>query len=180
MRLRTERLTLRSWEHRDAVVLAPILADPEVRRFYATTLTAEQTQAQVDASIEKAATNGFHFGAAELTATGRFVGMLGLGYVPDDIRAAIPGNPEVEIGWQLDKTVWGHGLAPEGARAWLEYGFETLGLREIVAFTYRGNLPSQRVMEKIGMRRDPAADFGSPRLAENHPLRAHVLYRISR
>jgi RimJ/RimL family protein N-acetyltransferase len=54
-----------------------------------------------------------------------------------------------------------------------------LGLPEIVAFTFRGNIPSRRVMEKIGMARDPAADFEHPRLPPGHPLRPHVLYRIA-
>ena len=40
------------------------------------------------------------------------------------------------------------------------------------------NLPSRRVMEKLGMRHDPRNDFDHPRLAEGHPLRRHVLYRI--
>ena len=40
------------------------------------------------------------------------------------------------------------------------------GLDEIVSMTTPGNLRSQRVMERIGMRRDPDGDFdhqGSPR-----------------
>jgi len=39
------------------------------------------------------------------------------------------------------------------------------------------NLPSRRVMEKIGMTRHPADDFDHPRVPEGHPLRRHVLYR---
>lgn len=179
MRIETERLILRSWEDRDRAPLAAILADPEVRRFYPTTLTPEQTSAQIDFSIEKAAAVGFHFGAAELRSTGQFVGLIGLGYIPDETRAAIRGQPAVEIGWQFDKAFWGQGLAPEGARAWLAHGFETLGLPEIVAFTYEGNLPSQRVMLKIGMTRDLDSNFQHPKLAPGHPLRPHVVYRIA-
>lgn len=179
MRIETPRLILRPWEDRDRAPLALILADPEVRRFYPTTLTPEQTSAQIDFSIEKAAAVGFHFGPAELKTTGQFVGLIGLGYIPDETRAAIRGQPAVEIGWQFDKAVWGQGLAPEGALAWLDYGFQTLGLPEIVAFTYAGNLPSQRVMEKIGMTRDPDANFEHPKLAPGHPLRSHVVYRIA-
>ena len=48
-----------------------------------------------------------------------------------------------------------------------------------VAFTAAVNLPSQRVMQKLGMTRDPADDFDHPRLPAEHPLRAHVLYRIA-
>lgn len=180
MRLETERLILRSWEERDRAPLATVLGDPEVRRFYPTVLTPEQAGAQLDFALARQTEVGFHFGAAELKATGQFVGLIGLGRIPDDARAAMHGHPEFEIGWQFDKTVWGQGLAPEGARAWLDYGFDTLGLAEIVAFTFRDNIPSQRVMQKIGMVRDPAGDFEHPRIAAGHPLRPHVLYRISR
>ncbi|MBN9309344.1 GNAT family N-acetyltransferase [Devosia sp.] len=180
MRLETERLTLRSWEERDRAPLASILGDPEVRRFYPSALTPEQAGAQLDFAMERQAAVGVHFGAAELRSTGRLVGLIGLAWIPDETRDAIPGRPAVEIGWQFDKSLWGQGLAPEGARAWLEHGFDALGLSEIVAFTFRGNLPSQRVMTKIGMTRDPAGDFEHPRLPPGHPLRPHVLYRISR
>ncbi|ODT26826.1 MAG: hypothetical protein ABS35_10135 [Kaistia sp. SCN 65-12] len=179
MRLETERLILRSWESRDHAPLATVLGDPEVRRFYPTVATPEQTKAQLDFSIERQAAAGFHFGAAELKSTGQFVGLIGLGYISDETRAAIRGQPPVEIGWQFGKAFWGSGLAPEGARAWLDYGFAVLNLPEIVAFTFAGNLPSQRVMEKIGMVRDADADFEHPRLAPGHPLRSHVVYRIA-
>ena len=179
MRIETERLILRSWESGDHAPLAAVLGDPEVRRFYPSTATPEQTKAQLDFSMEKQASVGFHFGAAELKSTGQFVGLIGLGYIPDETRAVIRGQPAVEIGWQFDKAFWGQGLAPEGARAWLDYGFEALGLPEIVAFTYEDNLPSQRVMTKIGMTRDLDSDFQHPKLAPGHPLRPHVVYRIA-
>lgn len=180
MRLETERLVLRNWEVRDLEPLAAILADPEVRRFYPKALTLEETGAQLDFALARQAEIGFHFGAAELKDTGRFVGLVGLGRIPEPLRSTLSGRPEVEIGWQFDRAVWGQGLAPEAARAWLAYGFEQLALPEIVAFTYKGNLPSQRVMEKLGMTRDPADDFEHPNLPPEHRLRPHVLYRLAR
>jgi ribosomal-protein-alanine N-acetyltransferase len=54
-----------------------------------------------------------------------------------------------------------------------------LQLPEIVAFTVPGNVRSRRVMEKIGMAHNPADDFDHPLVPERHPLRRHVLYRIS-
>ena len=179
IRLTTDRLVLRPWEDRDRAPLAAILGDAHVRRFYPSVATAEQTNAQIDASIEKSRQYGFHFQAAELRATGVLIGLIGIGIIPDAVRDAIPGRPEVEIGWQLDQAVWGQGLAPEGARAWLDFGFNRLRLPQIVAFTAALNLPSQRVMEKLGMRRDPSDDFQHPNLAEGHALRPHVVYRIA-
>lgn len=180
MRLETERLILRSWEERDREPLTRVLGDPRVRRFYPKALSLDEASAQFDAVLARQAEKGLHFGAAERKADGCFIGMVGIGYLADVMRNAIAGRPEVEIGWQLDKAFWGQGLAPEAARAWLAWGFSTLRLAEIVAFTYKGNLPSQRVMEKIGMRRDPADDFLHPVLPPDHRLRPHVLYRIGK
>jgi ribosomal-protein-alanine N-acetyltransferase len=89
-------------------------------------------------------------------------------------------TPCVEIGWRLAAEHWGHGLATEGAHAVIGYAFESLGLTEIVATTVPANIRSRRVMEKLGMTRNPADDFDHPLLPEGHPLRRHVLYRVKR
>ena len=62
----------------------------------------------------------------------------------------------------------------------VRYAFEVVGLDALVSFTAPGNLKSRRVMEKLGMTRDPAEDFDHPLLPEGHPLRRHVLYRLRR
>ncbi len=180
MRLETERLLLRGWEDRDRAPLAAIMTDPQARRFYPRTLTADETSAEIDFALERTRTVGFHFQATELKRSGMLAGLIGLGAIPDATRAAIPGRPQVEIGWLLDRRFWGQGLAPEGASAWLDHAWNVLGLPEVVAFTAAINLPSQRVMEKIGMPRDRTSDFDHPKLSSGHPLRPHVLYRIAR
>jgi len=86
----------------------------------------------------------------------------------------------VEIGWRLDAEHWGRGYASEAARAALEFGFGSAGLREVVAFTTERNVRSRRVMERIGMTHDPRDDFGHPCVPAESPLHPHVLYRILR
>jgi RimJ/RimL family protein N-acetyltransferase len=66
-----------------------------------------------------------------------------------------------------------------GAAAAIDFGFTTLGLTEIVAMTAVGNERSRRVMERLGMTRNPADDFDHPNIAGGHPLRRHVLYRLN-
>jgi RimJ/RimL family protein N-acetyltransferase len=105
-----------------------------------------------------------------------FVGFVGLN---------VPGfqavfTPCVEIGWRLAKEHWGRGYASEAAVEALQYGFEGIGLDEIVSFTSTINRPSQAVMEKIGMTHDPADDFDHPRVEPGHDLERHVLYRYPR
>jgi RimJ/RimL family protein N-acetyltransferase len=75
------------------------------------------------------------------------------------------------------RSHWGRGYATEAARLALLYGFETLALAEIVSCTSVTNPRSRAVMERLGMRRDPADDH--PTMPEHHPLRPHVLYRMN-
>jgi ribosomal-protein-alanine N-acetyltransferase len=81
------------------------------------------------------------------------------------------------MGWRLATEHWNRGYATEGAVAVMAYGFETLGLPELVAYTAVENVRSRRVMEKLGMTRNPADDFDHPNMPEGHPVRRQVLYR---
>ena len=178
MRLETDRLVLREWREADKRLWADIIADPIVRRFF----PGRGSYADAEAGIEKARLrlreNGFSLMAAERKQDGAFIGMIGMVPFDEAMRNAIPGAPRVEIGWQLNKDFWGQGYAPEGARALLDFAWNTAKLEEVVAITSWHNTPSRRVMEKIGMTRDPLGDFDHPKVPEGHKLRLHVLYRI--
>ena len=90
-------------------------------------------------------------------------------------------SPLIEIGWRLAYDCWGHGYATEAAKAAARFGFETLGLREIISFAPEGNVRSLKVMSKIGMVRDPDGDFYHPCAPPDHPFRPlFLLYRLRR
>lgn len=171
--LRTSRLLLRRWRPEDNVPFAAMNADPRVREFF----PGLQTRAESDASVARYATHfdehGYGWWAVEIPGVAPFAGFVGLAVTPFEASF----TPCVEIGWRLAHEFWGQGLAVEGARAALAFGFEQLGLEEIVSFTATQNLRSQRVMEKLGMTRDAHEDFDHPLLPPGHPLRRHVLYR---
>jgi RimJ/RimL family protein N-acetyltransferase len=170
----TDRLVLRRWHSRDLPSFSELNADPRVMEFFPATLTPAETEAMVKLIEERIDQHGFGFWAAELKQTQELIGFVGLN-VPG---YPLPFSPCVEIGWRLAHRFWGQGLAQEAARASLQYGFERLGLNEIVAFTASDNMRSRRVMENLGMLYDPQDDFDHPKIAEGHPLRRHVLYRI--
>ena len=151
-------------------------ADPRVMEFFPKTyspLESEDGLARIRAHF---AVHGFGLWAVERVGEGRFVGMVGLA-VPTFVARF---TPCVEVGWRLLVEHWGHGYATEAARAALHFGFESLGLPEIVSFTTANNLRSRRVMERLGMYRTPDDDFMHPSLPDGHPLRPHVLYRLPR
>lgn len=176
MVLRSHRLLLRLWVDSDLAPFAELNSDPTVMEYFPRPLSRSESDAlaaRIRADFEKW---GFGLWAVQLVESGVFAGFIGLS-VPS-FQAHF--TPCVEIGWRLASAHWGRGLATEGARRALAHGFDTLGLDRIVSFTVPANLASRRVMEKLGMHRSPADDFDHPHLPEGHPLRRHVLYRLTR
>jgi RimJ/RimL family protein N-acetyltransferase len=112
----------------------------------------------------------------EIPGISPFAGFIGLSFP----RFEASFTPCIEIGWRLDSAHWNRGYATEGARAALSFAFRCLQVEEVVSFTVPANARSRRVMEKIGMTHSPSDDFDHPLLAEGHPLRRHVLYRLKR
>ncbi len=179
MIIETERLVLRPFTETDRAPYAALGANSNVMHYYPALMNRKQCDAKIDQFELQRAQHGFCFFAAELKQDSRFIGILGIAKIDAETKSAIAGHPEIEIGWVLHHDAWGKGLAPEGARACLDYAWNTLHLDEVVSFTSRQNRPSQRVMEKIGMSRRSRDDFDHPKLPINHKLRPHVLYRIS-
>jgi RimJ/RimL family protein N-acetyltransferase len=170
----TERLILRPFEPRDLDAFTAICADPEVMTFFPSVLDRAAVATMFERLDDRRRRLGLAFGAAERRADGVLVGMIGLHPV---VGLGVPFEPAIEIGWRLGRAYWGGGYATEGARALLRFGFETLGLGEVVAMAVGANRRSLAVMERLGMRRDPDGDFDHPRVPAG-PLRRHVLYRI--
>lgn len=173
----TRRLVLRAFGDADRDPFAALNRDPEVVRHLQGPLSRERSDAFVDRIDACWRERGYGLWALELAATGELLGYTGLW--PADF---LPSGPGVEVGWRLRRSAWGHGYAPEAAHEALRFGFEEVGLDEIVSFTAVGNTASLRVMEKIGLRRDPARDFDHPRVdAEAYPeLVAHLFWAITR
>lgn len=172
---RTDRLQLRQWLPQDKDAFAAMGADPEVMRYFPALLTRAQSDAMADRCAALIAERGWGIWAVERLEDQQFIGFVGL-HVP---QADLPFSPCVEIAWRLARHAWHQGFAAEAAQAALAVGFAQLGLAEVVAFTATTNRPSQALMQRLGMLQDKAGDFDHPALAVGHPLRAHVLYRLS-
>jgi RimJ/RimL family protein N-acetyltransferase len=159
---------LRQWRDEDRASFAALNADAEVMRYFPSTLTRAESDAFADQIATLIDERGWGLWAVEVPGVAAFVGFVGLN-VPSFM-------PEVvEVGWRLAKEHWGNGYATEAGREALRIGFEELGLDEIVSFTSVPNVPSQRVMQRLGMTHDPARDFDHPSVPEG-PLRRHVFY----
>lgn len=84
--------------------------------------------------------------AISLSSTGELCGAVGL-----HIAGA---HHHAELGYWIGVPFWGRGYATEAARAAVAFGFDTLRLNRIFAHHFAGNVASQRVLEKIGLRHE--------------------------
>ena len=148
--LSTERLLLRRWRPEDLEPYAELCSDPVVMRWIGNGSVRTRKECATAISAFELAwdEHGFGLFALELPASGRLIGFVGLS-VPHFLPEILPS---VEIGWRLAADQWGKGLATEGARATLAFGFGQAGLDRIVSIHQVGNDASGRIMEKLGMR----------------------------
>lgn len=172
--LETERLILRQWKESDFPVFSRINADPAVMAYYPHTLNEDESNALAHKIKELISEQSWGFWAVETKKEKEFIGFVGLHKPTYDL----PVTPCVEIGWRLGKKYWGKGYATEAAFEALKFAFETLKLNEVYSFTSVVNVPSRKVMERLTMQ-NLEYNFEHPIIPENHPLREHVLYRIT-
>ena len=145
--LQTERLSLRCFTVDDVDNVLRLTGDGNVMRYIGDGATQNRHGAEIQLARLMSYTEkypGLGFWVVEQKPKNKFIGWFALKYIPDTV--------EVEIGYLLLKSAWGHGFATEGARALLAYGFDEVGLNRIVAVAHVENKASQNVMKKIGLR----------------------------
>ncbi|OTG81626.1 GNAT family N-acetyltransferase [Acinetobacter sp. ANC 4648] len=172
--LETERLVLRQWKESDYLPFIHMGFDSEVMKYFPNCLTQQDSLNFIKAVTGMIDENKWGFWAVELKDSQEFIGFIGLHSQPTQFDF----SPCVEIGWRLAKDFWGQGYATEGAKAALEYAFNTLNLDKVVSFTASVNKPSESVMKKLGMIK--VKEFNHPKLPPNHYLEKHILYEIYR
>lgn len=143
--LETPRLILREWLPDDWVRFKPIATNPQVIRYVGTGQAPddEQIRAYIEAARNLYRAEGFCLWPLIHRDDQALIGFCGLD--------RLWGGDEIEIGYWLSPDYWGRGLATEAAQAVMQYGQETLGLRQIVAVAQPANRASIRVLEKLGM-----------------------------
>jgi RimJ/RimL family protein N-acetyltransferase len=174
--IRTDRLLLRRWRDDDREPFAAMNADPIVTEYLAGPRPRDRSDAFMDRIERHWDEHGWGLWAVEVPGVAPFIGYVGLWPAP------VVADGAVEVGWRLAREHWGNGYATEAALEALRFGFTDLDLGEIVSFTVVNNVRSRRVMERIGLVRDPSADFDHPdvdRVQFPH-LVPHVVYRLSR
>lgn len=170
--IETPRLRLRDWREADLEPFARMNADETVMRYFPKTLSFDETETFYHRILAEINEYGYGLYAVETKEKDEFIGFTGFH------RAVFEADftPCVEIGWRLKKEAWGKGYATEGAAACLRYGFHAAGFTDVYSFTAVINKPSERVMNKIGMKY--IKNFKHSKVEKSSPLCEHVLYHI--
>jgi RimJ/RimL family protein N-acetyltransferase len=140
----TNRLFLRPWREEDGAELQCLFNDPAVRG--GRNLPPDRIARLAEGSLRQWRVNGFGPWAAVDKATGRWIGRVGLDELGD-----WPGDPKIEVGFELHRDWWGRGLATESALAALRFGFAEHQLDRIISVTAASHAAARRVMEKAGL-----------------------------
>jgi RimJ/RimL family protein N-acetyltransferase len=162
--IRTARLTLRPHRLSDWEPIA-VFFESDAARYVGGPLPRRRSWFGFGADVGSWELLGFGPWAVDETATGAFVGQIGLNQ---------PAHfPEHEIGWIVFPAFQGRGFATEGARAARDFAADTLGWTTAVSYIDPANAASIAVARHLGCTEDPdAARFDADDLVFRHPMRA--------
>ena len=143
--IQTDHITLRPLENGDAEALFRIYQTEGILQYFppSTPPSLEKVQRYILRQQEHWDKYGYgHWG---ITTNGekQLIGWAGLQFLPE--------LNETEVGYLLDKSYWGKGLATEAASASIQFGFENFALDQIIALAHPKNIGSRRVIEKCNM-----------------------------
>ena len=171
--LETDRLILRDLQESDLPALITLNQDPEVMQYFPKPYSQAESLRLYQGIQDEVKAYGYSLWAFEEKGSQEFIGLVGLHH--SDLRI-FAGKEAVEIGWRLRKEFWNRGYATEAAQACLDFAFQQAGLSEVYSFTSLLNLPSQKVMQKLGM--EFVKEFDNEKVPADSPLYRHTLYRI--
>lgn len=144
--IETERLIFRRFVDGDLPLLIEQRSDPEVNRYLGgpERQNAEALSTRMRFYMDCYEKFGFGMCPMIWKASGEIIGTAGIQPLED--------TGDIEVGYSIIKSYWGRGIGTEAARGWLKYGFDVAGLERMVAVAVVGNVASQNIMKKLGMR----------------------------
>ena len=169
----TKRLGFRHWNQEDKIPFAKMNSDKQVMQYFPKTLSSYESDHLVDRICHHFEKYGYGLYAVDSLDSRQFIGFIGFQHTTFQEFF----TPCIEIGWRLSPLFWKRGLATEGAKKCLHYGFREIGFNDIYSFTAKTNKPSEKVMKNIGMSH--IGEFHHPLVAPKSSLWQHVLYHVS-
>ncbi|PKF48685.1 hypothetical protein AT251_24320 [Enterovibrio nigricans] len=118
---------------------------------------------------------GISYWVIRLKSTGEFVGTIGINFTD----YLVLGEYVYEIGWRISPQHQRKGFAKEAAQEAFRIAFEEMNIEKVVSFTVLDNIPSQRVMQSLGMR-NTGERFAHPLIEPEHRCSIHCLYTLTK
>jgi RimJ/RimL family protein N-acetyltransferase len=158
----TGRLLLVPWTEDYSSDFTRVCQDPEAMRFISggSPLPDDVIGSILQHTLAMWDEYGYGPWAALDKQTGRWVGRIGLNLLAD-----WPGPDKWEVGYELAPQYWGRGLATEGAREAIRFGWQRTPLTRIISATAAGHRASRRVMEKCGLTFQAEMTFREAQIA---------------
>lgn len=168
----SERLTFRNWENSDLDQIAAMNANAQVMEYFPKTLSKDESKKFLTKLQEMFESEAYTYFAVELKGSKEFIGFIGM--AKQEYQAEF--NPSIDIGWRLMPSYWGKGYAYEGAKTCLEYGFNKLNLKRIIAVCSISNYKSEKLMQKLDMTK--MGYFKHPYLKDYPKLESCCWYEL--
>jgi RimJ/RimL family protein N-acetyltransferase len=143
--LKSERLGFRCWSEEDLPLALQLWGDLDVTRFFGGPFSEEEIQQRFERELTRMKQYNFQYWPIHLLENNEFAGCCGL-------RPYWLEKEVHELGFHLRPKFWGRGLAPEAARAVIDFAFKTVGAKGLSAGHHPENLNSKKVIEKLGFR----------------------------
>lgn len=148
--IETERLLLRQRREDDYLPFVDMCRDPQVMQYIGSGEPMREEQVLSDIRKYQKVRQKYGLGqfAVERRDVGRFIGFAGL-----DIHSLLPDYQSLpEIGWRIDRSVWGRRYASGAAAAIMSFAMDECELNDVVSVCQTSDKVSERIMRKIGLR----------------------------
>lgn len=146
--IETRHLVICEYSLGDIPLLHKILSDSKTMCFWPEPFTVDKTRAWIERSMKSYEEYGFGRYAVMLKHTGELIGDAGI------LKSDINGNTENDLGYIIYCAFWNNGYGTESAKAILRWGLDSIGLGRIIANMACDHGASERVAEKIGMKKE--------------------------
>jgi RimJ/RimL family protein N-acetyltransferase len=148
--IETDRLRLERWDDAHFLRFARFMRNPEVIRYIRRRpLDAREALEQHEHSLADWEAYGFGKRAVIEAETGAWLGFIELSLVGPGKGSR---DDDVEIGYFIEPSRWGEGIATEAAFALRDEAFGRCELSELIGRCRVENVASSRVLEKVGFR----------------------------
>lgn len=141
MVLETNRCKIVKLQKSDYENVRELYLDENVRKFLGGIFSSEKFENNFNNMVFSE--DDLFYWIVRLKDSIEFLGLVSLDKHHDDLNT--------EISYQFRKVWWGHGLAEEVIRRIVDYAFDELKLKKLVAETQSANQNSCKLLQKVGM-----------------------------